>query len=76
MGFGISCKLSLKETIPQGDNLYEISNPVFRENKKNVINLPSAESAQRVVKVKMPTCMLLNVQINADLFKLGLVKVF
>ena len=43
-----------------GDNLYEMSNrvflheinPVFWEEKKNVINLSPAELAQRVVKVK------------------------
>ena len=35
----------------QGDNLHEMLNLVFWENKKN-INLSSAESAQRVVKVK------------------------
>ena len=34
-----------------GDNLHEISNPVFWENKKNIINLSSAELAQKVVKV-------------------------
>ena len=38
-----------------GDNLHEMSNPVFWENKKNIINLSSAENAQRVVKVKVHT---------------------
>ena len=33
-----------------GNNLCEMSNPVFWENKKNIISLSSAESAQRVVK--------------------------
>ena len=30
-----------------------MSNPVFWENKKNIINLSSAVLAQRVVKVKI-----------------------
>ena len=35
--------------------LHEMSNPIFWEkNKKNIINLSSAENAQRVVKVKTP----------------------
>ena len=36
-----------------GDNLQEMSKPVFGENKKNVINLSSAELAHRVVKVNI-----------------------
>ena len=36
----------------QGDNLHEMSDPVYVKNKKNIINLSSAENAQRVVKVK------------------------
>ena len=36
----------------QGDNLHEMSDPVYAKNKKNIINLSSAENAQRVVKVK------------------------
>ena len=32
--------------------MHEMSNPVFWENKKNIINLSSAENAQRVVKAK------------------------
>ena len=35
-----------------GDNLHEMSNLVFLENNKNIINLSSAEFAKRVVKVK------------------------
>ena len=37
-----------------GDDLHEMSNTVLIKinNKKNIINLSSAESAQRVVKVK------------------------
>ena len=37
----------------QGDNLHEMSDPVYVKNKKNIINLSSAENAQRVVKVKL-----------------------
>ena len=32
--------------------MYKMSNPVFWKNKKNIINLSSAEFAWRVVKVK------------------------
>ena len=39
------------QIVPFGDNLHEISNPVFWENKKNTVNLSSAEIAKRVVKV-------------------------
>ena len=36
-----------------GDNLHEMSNPVFWEKyEKNVISLSSAELGHRVVKVK------------------------
>ena len=35
-----------------GDILLEMSNPVSRQNKKNITNLLSAELAQRLVKVK------------------------
>ena len=38
-------------TVSAGDNLLEMSNHVVQVNRKN-INLPSAELAQRVVKVK------------------------
>ena len=49
-GFDISCKLS-----PNGDNLHEISNPVFwgKKEKKYIINLSTVELARRVVKVKI-----------------------
>ena len=30
-----------------GDNLHEMTNPIFGENKKDIINLSSAEIAQR-----------------------------
>ena len=33
----------------QGDNLHEMPNPDFGKNKKNIINLSSAENAQREV---------------------------
>ena len=36
-----------------GDNLHEMSNPIFLESRENIINLPSAELAQKVVKVKL-----------------------
>ena len=45
--FDISCKLS-----PKGNNLHEMSNPVFWKNEKN-INLLSAELPQRVLKIKL-----------------------
>ena len=47
MGFGISCKLSPKE-----ETICIKNQSVFSvKNKKNIVNLSSAESAQRVVKV-------------------------
>ena len=39
-----------------------MSNPVFWKNKKNIINLPSAELAQRVIKVKLIIMMEQNKQ--------------
>ena len=36
-----------------GDNLHELSKPVFWENKKNAIIESSAEFAQRVVKINI-----------------------
>ena len=41
------------QIVSSGDNLHEMSNPVTGKNKKNIINLSSAENAQRVVKVKV-----------------------
>ena len=35
------------------DSLHEMSNSVFWENKKNIINLSFAELAQRVAKVRV-----------------------
>ena len=35
------------QIVSNGDNLHEMSNPVSGESKKNIINLPSAELAQR-----------------------------
>ena len=35
-----------------GNNLHEMSNPVFWENKKTITDLSSAELVQRVVQVK------------------------
>ena len=40
------------QIVSNGDNLFEPSNPVAGKNKKTIINLSSAEYAQRVVKVK------------------------
>ena len=48
-GFDISCKLSLMETI-----CIKCQILFSGKNKKNFINLSSAELAQRVVKVKAP----------------------
>ena len=39
------------QIVSNGDNLHEMSNPDSVKNKKHIINLSSAESAQRVVKV-------------------------
>ena len=37
-----------------GDNLHEMSNPIFWEKKKKIItNLSSPELAQREVKIKI-----------------------
>ena len=41
------------QTVSNGDNLHEISNPVFWENKKYITNLSSAVLAQTVVMVKV-----------------------
>ena len=41
------------QTVSNGDRLHEKSNLVFQQNKKNVINLSSAELALRVGKVKV-----------------------
>ena len=42
------------QIVSSGDNLHEMSEPIFWEKKirKNIINLSSAELAQCVVKVK------------------------
>ena len=42
------------QIVSNGDNLHEMSIPVFLEKKKkNIINLSSAELAPRVVKVNL-----------------------
>ena len=46
------------QIVSNGDNLHEMSNPVSGINMKNIINLSSAELAQRVVKVKHPFSMI------------------
>ena len=58
-GFDISCKLSPVETI-----CMKCQSLFSEKDKKNVINLSSAESAQRVVKVKM---------ISANIFRVIMV---
>ena len=40
------------QIVSNGENLHEMSKPVFWENKENIINLSPAELAQRVIKVK------------------------
>ena len=52
-GYDISCKLSPKETICMKCRIL-----FSGKNKKNIINLSSAENAQRVVKVKLNACFL------------------
>ena len=42
------------ETFSLGDNLHEMSKPVFLEKKKNITNLSSAELSTRVIKVYKP----------------------
>ena len=37
------------QIVSLGDNLHEVSDPIFLENKKNVTNLSSAESAHSMV---------------------------
>ena len=41
------------QIVSNGDNLHELSNPVYGKNKKNIINLLAAELAQKVVKVNL-----------------------
>ena len=52
------------QTVSQVDNLHEMSKSVFCENKKNNINLSSAESAQRVVMVKPGVVYLFQVKLE------------
>ena len=42
--------ISNKPPIDYGDNLHEVPNPIFWENKKNIVSLSSADFAQRVLK--------------------------
>ena len=44
--------------ISDGDDLHEISNPIFWEKIRTIIHLSSAESVQRVIKVKMAVKLL------------------
>ena len=41
------------QIVSYGDNLHEMSNPIFWKKIRNIINLSSAENGQRVVKVKL-----------------------
>ena len=41
------------QIVSQGDNLHDMSNDIFWENKKKVINLSSTEFAQIVVDVNV-----------------------
>ena len=47
------------QIVSYGDNLHEVSDPIFKEDIKNVINLSSAESAHSVVSVNTGTTALL-----------------
>ena len=40
------------QIVPYGDNVYNMSKPIFWESRKNMMKLSSAEFAQRDVKVK------------------------
>ena len=39
------------QIVSSGDNLHDMSKPISGKNKKNIVNLSSAELAQKVVKV-------------------------
>ena len=47
-GFDISCKLSVMETICMKSQIL-----FSGENKQNIVNLSSAELAQRLIKIKV-----------------------
>ena len=48
------------QIVSDGDNLHEMSNPVFWENKENVIDLPSAELAHNIGQIlSLLTCNIL-----------------
>ena len=40
------------QIVSLGDNLHEVSDPISRINKKNIISLSSAEFAHSMVNVK------------------------
>ena len=40
------------QIVSWGDNLHEMSEPIFLENNRNFINLSSAQLAHKVVKIK------------------------
>ena len=53
---------------PNGDNLHEVSNPVARKNKKNIINLSSAEFSHRAVMVKVISAFYVFMEIYHEIF--------
>ena len=57
--FDVFCLFFLEKSIrhfmPIGDKLHEMSNSIFFEKKKSIINLLSAEFAHRVLSVNTRT---------------------
>ena len=54
--FSMKTALAFHLIVYNGHNLHEMPNPVFWKNKKYIINLSSADFAQRVEKVKEDRC--------------------
>ena len=62
------------QIVSNGDNLHEMSNPIFLfsgKNQKSIINLSSAELAERVIKVKFSTLSCRCVSFYFHFFRLG-----
>ena len=59
------------QIVTNGDNLHELSNPVSEKNKKNLLNLWSTEFAQRVVNVKLSSCLVTHQSLCASLYCLA-----
>ena len=62
------------QIVSNGDNLHEMSNPIFLfsgKNQKSIINLSSAELAERVIKVKFSTLWCRCVSFYFHFFRLG-----